>query len=48
MSPVLRPGHGPSSLAPGQYIRLLLVGYFGGIDSERGIGWCAADSDTQR
>jgi transposase len=35
---------GRPSLAPGQYIRLLLVGYFEGIDSERGIAWRAADS----
>lgn len=35
---------GRPSLAPGQYIRLLLVGYFEGIDSERGIGWRAANS----
>src|ERR1035441_2251180 len=30
--------------APGIYFRLLLVGYFEGIDSERGIAWRAADS----
>jgi transposase len=35
---------GRSSLAPGIYFRLLLVGYFEGIDSERGIAWRAADS----
>ena len=35
---------GRPSLAPGQYFRLLLVGYFEGIDSERGIAWRAADS----
>jgi transposase len=29
---------------PGMYFRLLLVGYFEGIDSERGIAWRAADS----
>ena len=29
---------------PGIYFRLLLVGYFEGIDSERGIAWRAADS----
>src|SRR5207245_1935635 len=39
-APVLgRPG-----LPPGRYFRLLLVGYFEGIDSERGIAWRAADS----
>jgi transposase len=26
------------------YFRLLMVGYFEGIDSERGIAWRAADS----
>ena len=35
---------GRPSLAPGQYVRLLLVGYFEGIDSERGMAWRAADS----
>ena len=35
---------GRPSLAPGVYFRLLLVGYFEGIDSERGIAWRAADS----
>ena len=29
---------GRPSLAPGRYFRLLLIGYFEGIDSERGIG----------
>jgi transposase len=35
---------GRPSLAPGRYFRLLLIGYFEGIDSERGIAWRAADS----
>src|SRR6266536_6170564 len=35
---------GRPSLAPGMYFRLLLIGYFEGIDSERGIAWRAADS----
>ena len=30
---------GRPSLPPGRYFRLLLVGYFEGIDSERGIAW---------
>src|SRR5437660_8247330 len=30
---------GRPSLAPGRYFRLLLIGYFEGIDSERGIAW---------
>jgi transposase len=39
-SPVM----GRPSLAPGRYFRLLLIGYFEGLDSERGIAWRAADS----
>src|SRR6476469_7008632 len=35
---------GRPSLTPGIYFRLLMVGYFEGIDSERGIAWRAADS----
>ena len=35
---------GRPSLQPGRYFRLLLVGYFEGIDSERGIAWRASDS----
>jgi transposase len=35
---------GRPSLAPGRYFRLLLIGYFEGIDSERGLAWRAADS----
>ena len=34
----------PLSLTPGTYFRLLMVGYFEGLDSERGIAWRAADS----
>ena len=36
--------NGRPSLAPGMYFRMLLLGYFEGIDSERGIAWRAADS----
>jgi transposase len=35
---------GRPGLAPAIYFRLLLIGYFEGIDSERGIAWRAADS----
>ncbi len=35
---------GRSSLPPGRYFRMLLVGYFEGLDSERGIEWRCADS----
>ena len=35
---------GRPGLAPGIYFRALLIGYFEGLDSERGIAWRAADS----
>jgi transposase len=35
---------GRPGLAPGVYVRMLLVGYFEGLDSERGIAWRCADS----
>ena len=35
---------GRPGLAPGVYFRCLLVGYFEGIDSERGIDWRCNDS----
>ena len=35
---------GRPSLLPGTYFRLLLIGYFEGLDSERGIAWRTADS----
>ena len=35
---------GRPSLAPSVYFRMLLVGYFEGIDSERGIAWRCSDS----
>ena len=37
-------GIGRPSLAPGRYFRLLLLGYFEGLDSERAIAWRATDS----
>jgi transposase len=39
---------GRPSLAPGVYFRLLLIGFFEGIDSERGIAWRVADSLSLR
>ena len=39
---------GRPSLAPSVYFRLMLIGYFEGIDSERGIAWRVADSLTLR
>jgi transposase len=38
------PVRGRPSLPPGRYFRLLLLGYFEGLDSERGMAWRAADS----
>jgi len=37
---------GRPGIPPGVYFRMLLVGYFEGIDSERGIAWRCADSRT--
>lgn len=39
---------GRRSIPPGVYFRMLLVGYFEGIDSERGIAWRVADSMSLR
>jgi len=39
---------GRPSIPPGVYFRCLLIGYFEGIDSERGIAWRAADSMSLR
>jgi transposase len=39
---------GRPGVPPGIYFRLLLIGYFEGIDSERGIAWRAADSFALR
>jgi transposase len=44
VGPFLRAGDGTAKLAPGGYFRLLPIGYFEGIDSERGIAWRATDS----
>jgi transposase len=42
------PVMGRPSVPPGVYFRMLLVGYFEGIDSERGIAWRVADSMALR
>src|SRR5215831_5396044 len=42
-SPLGRP-----SMTPGVYFRLMLIGYFEGLDSERGIAWRVADSLSLR
>jgi transposase len=39
---------GRPGLPPGIYFRLLFIGFFEGLDSERGIAWRTADSLTLR
>jgi transposase len=39
---------GRPGLEPGRYFRLLLIGYFEGLDAERAIAWRAADSFALR
>lgn len=39
---------GRPSLAPGLYFRIMMIGFFEGLDSERGIAWRVADSLTLR
>ena len=39
---------GRPSLPPGRYFRMHLVGYFEGIDSERGLEWRCSDSLSLR
>ena len=41
-------GIGRPSLRPGRYFRMLLVGYFEGLNSERAIAWRVADSMSLR
>lgn len=40
--------NGRPGVAPGVYFRMLFVGYFEGIDSQRGIAWRCADSLSLR
>jgi transposase len=40
--------YGRPSMAPGVYFGSLLIGYFEGLDSERGIAWRTADSLSLR
>jgi transposase len=42
------PRRGRPSLPPGRYFRMLLIGYFEGIDSERGLEWRCTDSLSLR
>jgi transposase len=46
--PYYAPIMGAPSLPPGRYFRMLLVGYFEGLDSERGLEWRCADSLSLR
>ena len=39
---------GRPGIPPGVYFRMLMIGYFEGLDSERGIAWRCADSLTLR
>lgn len=39
---------GRPSITPGAYFRMLLIGYFEGLDSERAIAWRLADSLSLR
>jgi transposase len=40
--------YGQPSMALGVYFQALLIGYFEGLDSERGIAWRTADSLSLR
>jgi transposase len=41
-------GRGRPSIPPGTYFRMLLVGYFEGLNSQRGIAWRCSDSLSVR
>lgn len=41
-------GKGRPSIPPGVYFRMILVGYFEGISSQRGIAWRCSDSFSLR
>jgi len=42
--PYYASGQGRPSIPPGVYFRMMMVGYFEGIDSQRGIAWRCSDS----
>src|SRR5260370_10155792 len=46
--PFYAPRLGAPSLLPGRYFRMHMIGYFEGIDSERGIAWRCSDSLSLR
>src|SRR3954463_4587511 len=43
-TPYYADGKGRPSIPPGVYFRMLFIGYFEGLDSQRGIAWRCADS----
>jgi transposase len=46
--PYYADGKGRDSIPPGTYFRMILIGYFEGIASQRGIAWRASDSLSLR
>ena len=46
--PYYAEGDGRPSIAPGVYFRMLFIGYFEGLSSQRGIAWRCADSLSLR
>jgi transposase len=46
--PFYAPRMGAPSLPPGRYFRMHMIGYFEGIDSERGLAWRCSDSLSLR
>ena len=46
--PYYADSRGRPSIPPGTYFRMLMVGYFEGLDSQRGIAWRCADSLSLR
>ena len=46
--PCYAPRMGAPSLPPGRYFRMHMIGYFEGLDSERGVAWRCADSFSLR
>src|SRR5882724_8996605 len=47
-APYYTDGEGRPSIQPGVYFRMLFVGYFEGLSSQRGIAWRCADSLSLR
>src|SRR5690348_1485645 len=46
--PYYADGAGRESIPPGTYFRMLFVGYFEGLDSQRAIAWRCSDSLSLR